>query len=57
MEQATAEWKAADSKELTIIASMLRPIFQSMIQNALIAAHAWSILREFHDKRSLQNRV
>ena len=57
MEQATAEWKTADFKALAIIARMLSPVFQSMIRNAPSTAHAWKILREFHVKRSLHNRV
>lgn len=57
MEQATAEWKTADLKALSIITRMLIPVLQSMIRNATSAAHAWSILREFHAKRSLHNRV
>ena len=48
MEQATAEEKTAYLKALATIERIVSPIFDSMIRNALSAAHAWNILRDFH---------
>ncbi|POM64196.1 Retrotransposon Tca5 Polyprotein [Phytophthora palmivora] len=51
------EWRASDMKALGVLVRLLGPSYQTMVRDALSAAQAWGILREFIVQQNLYNRV
>ena len=56
-DEMTADWKVKDLKAFAIIAQGIEVEHQSKIRNARTAKEVWDTLRDFYNKRNLQNRV